>query len=104
MEKFNVQVNLILATLKSKLSDHFGKNNLDRKTVLQLAKELGYLQGKRGRDGGTFATETGMTFANLSGEIIKPAAKKSLTVVTDCPVACMTPEQMPTVVATSEVP
>ncbi len=77
MEKFNIQVNAVLLALQTKLADSFGSTTVDRKTVLQLAKELGYLQGKRGREGGTFATEMGMSFANLSGDIIKPVLKAS---------------------------
>ncbi len=109
MEKFNLQVNSILLTLQTKLAENFGKSTVDRKTVLQLAKELGYLEGKRVREGGTFATEMGMAFANLSGEIIKPTPKAktkvSLTLVESesCPMACVD-AATPVVVSTTEVP
>lgn len=108
-EKFNVQVNMILATLQLKLETAFSATGLTQKTVLGVAKELGYLQGRQGRNGGTFATETGMAFANLSGEIIKPLSKaKKTEVVSE---ACACPAELvpalaetPTVLASSEVP
>ncbi len=109
MEKFNLQVNSILLTLQAKLAQFFGQTTIDRKTVLQLAKELGYLEGKRGREGGTFATEMGMAFANLSGEIIKPVPKAktkvSLTLAESelCPMACVD-AITPVVVSATEVP
>lgn len=81
MEKFNVQVNAILLSLQGKVGEIFGQSSVDRKTLLALAKDLGYLEGKRGREGGTFATDMGMAFANLSGEIIRPVKKTKATKV-----------------------
>ncbi len=99
MEKFNVQVNGILLALQTKLAADFGPSPIDRKTILQLAKELGFLQGKRGREGGTFATELGMTFANLTGEIIRPTPKVDKSA---CPLPVL--QDVPTVLAQAEVP
>jgi len=91
MEKFNVQVNAILLSLQAKVGEIFGQTNVDRKTLLALAKDLGYLEGKRGRDGGTFATDMGMAFAGLSGEIIRPV-KKAKAPKASAPVVEGTPE------------
>lgn len=99
MEKFNVQVNAVLLALQTKLADNFGAVSIDRKLVLGLAKEFGFLQGKRGREGGTFATETGMAFANLSGEIIRPVTKADKKAETMAFITATVPE-----VTVNEVP
>lgn len=75
MEKFNVQVKSILDKVNETLVSAFAKE-VGTEMLLLTAKSLGYVKGKRGRDGGTFATPEGMAFAGLEGSIIRPMTAK----------------------------
>ena len=63
------QAEAIISMVGNKLSEAFGEALPDT-VALATAKALGYVEGKRGRTGGTFATPAGLYFAGLSGEVV----------------------------------
>jgi hypothetical protein len=61
----------ILAKMDSRLKNAFGaagKLKLVPKTLVELAKQLGYIEGVRGPSGGYNATDKGLEFLGLNVE------------------------------------
>ncbi len=58
------QAEEIVNKVLNKLTDAFG-TEVSQGTALAVAKSLGYVRGKRGREGGTLATVSGLHFAGL---------------------------------------
>lgn len=63
----SAQSDVIVQKVLNRLMEAFGKP-MPESLGLATAKALDYVTGKRGRKGGTFATETGLKFADLVTE------------------------------------
>lgn len=60
------KLSIVLASVRAKLvRGGLGKTNVERisaETLLAMAIDMGYINGKRGKDGGYLATDTGLAF------------------------------------------
>lgn len=71
------QSEVIVQKVQNKLQEAFGET-FSQALSLAVAKELGLVQGKRGRTGGTFATESGLRYADLVSEMSEGLATETL--------------------------
>jgi len=77
--KITVQATKIVTKLQTQLTETFGVQPTEA-TVTTLAKEVGLAQSAKGRFGCTMATEAGLKFAGLSGEIAENPGKTAALV------------------------
>ena len=52
---------MVVSKVSNQLQEAFGER-LSEQAALAVAKELGYVTGKRGRNGGTFVTPAGLNY------------------------------------------
>jgi hypothetical protein len=69
------KVSFVLATVRAEMIKSFGEvaGKLTPMTLLDAAENMGYVTGRRGRDGGYFITDEGLTLIGEDVEAFKAA-------------------------------